>query len=92
MVKNETLSNHTLFVYYGTMMIVVVSLSGCLAPALLGVKDIRTAGGTQISFITGADIGVSMNGTDTVDNNRGIKPETSLAQYQAIKADRKLSN
>lgn len=42
-------------------------LSGC-------VKRIHTAGGTDIEFATGFDVGASANAVDTVDNNRGIKP------------------
>lgn len=51
----------------------VFSLSGCV-PAILGVKEIKTAGGTHISFITGAGASVSANGLDTINDNRGIKP------------------
>lgn len=46
--------------------------SGC--GALMGFKEIETAGGTKISFITGADFRIGANGLDTVDNNTGIKP------------------
>lgn len=38
------------------------------------VKRIETSGGTKIDFITGFDVGASLNGIDTVQNQRGIKP------------------
>lgn len=49
------------------------ALQGCAVPALLGVKSYQS-GDTRIEFITGADIGFSMNGIDQVNNSRGIAP------------------
>jgi hypothetical protein len=53
------------------MVIFMFALSGCLAPALLGVKSYKS-GDTQIEFITGADFTVGANGLNKVDNRRGI--------------------
>jgi hypothetical protein len=53
---------------------VVSALSGCAVPLLLGVKEVRTAGGTEVKFITGGDFRIGANGIDTVEDNRGIRP------------------
>ena len=53
-----------------TMAVLVLTSTGC-------VKRIKTAGGTEIDFVTGADISFGLNGVDTVNNNRGIKPGSS---------------
>lgn len=51
---------------------------------MLGVKEIKTAGGTRISFITGGKVGAEANGIDTVQDMRGIKPSANgLQQTQA---------
>jgi hypothetical protein len=55
-------------------VISVSFLSGCAVPALLGVKSYQS-GDTRIDFITGMDVGIGMNGIDTVNNNRGISQE-----------------
>ena len=47
-------------------------LSGCV-PLVTGIKEYKS-GDTTISFITGFDVGASASGTDTLDNNIGIKP------------------
>ena len=52
--------------------IILNSFSACAVPLLTGVKNIKTAGGTEISFITGADFRLGANGIDTVDERRGI--------------------
>lgn len=51
-----------------------IFLSGCLIPALTGVKEIRKdkEGNTTYSFITGADLSFGVNGIDNVKNTRGI--------------------
>jgi len=71
----------------GAMILVFLSCQSCLAPALLGVKSIKTAGGTKIDFITGADLSVGVNGIDTVRDSRGIMPEGGITQQpaQAVK-------
>jgi hypothetical protein len=46
-------------------------VQGCAVPALLGVKSYQS-GDTRIDFITGVDLGIGMNGVDTVNNSRGI--------------------
>lgn len=66
---------------FGGIMI-LLSCQSCLAPALLGVKSIKTAGGTKIDFITGADFTVGANGVDTVRDSRGIMPEGGFEQQQ----------
>lgn len=60
--------------------------SGCAVPLLTGVKEIQTAGGTRVSFITGGDFRIGANGLDTIDDNRGIKPGGG---YQAARAQEK---
>lgn len=54
-------------------LLIAEFLTGC--GMLLGVKEIKTGGGTQIKFATGFDFGVAANAIDTVDDRRGIKPE-----------------
>lgn len=62
------------------LIIVAINVAGCAIPALLGVKDrvtIERADGsteTRTSFITGADFNFGLSGTDTLNNNKGIKP------------------
>lgn len=57
-----------------------VYLSGCAIPLLLGVKERQTieksdgSTETRTSFITGADFNFGLSGTDTLNNNKGIKP------------------
>lgn len=58
---------------------VISSLTGCAAPLLLGMKTYRS-GDTRIDFITGADLGLSVNGIDHVDNRRGITSEEEAKQ------------
>jgi hypothetical protein len=47
---------------------------GCF-PLITGIKEYKGSDGSVIKFVTGADITVGANGTDTVDNKRGIKPD-----------------
>lgn len=54
-------------------VLVASGLSGCVVPALLGVKSYQS-GDTRIEFITGVDFGIGMNGIDTVQNSRGVAP------------------
>lgn len=61
---------------------VAVTVSGCAAPLLLGVKSYETKN-SRTEFITGADFTFGLNGTDTVDNKRGIKP-TSTGMFKPI--------
>ncbi len=51
-----------------------LNLTGCAGPLLFGLKEVETSSGAKYKFITGADFGVSLNGVDTVENVRGIKP------------------
>jgi hypothetical protein len=56
-------------------IVLLVSLSGCAAPLLLGVKSYDSKGDhTHIEFITGFNTGASVSGTDTLNNNLAIKP------------------
>ena len=57
---------------------VIVVTSGCV-PAILGIKEYKS-GDTTISLITGFDVGASASGTDTLDNNIGIKPNGQAAR------------
>ena len=52
----------------------ILTQSACAIPLLLGVKEYPTENGS-IKFITGADFTIGANGTDTVDNRRGISPK-----------------
>lgn len=52
----------------GLLFVCLEVLTGC-------VKHIETSGGTKIDFVTGLDVGASLNGVDTVQNERGIKPK-----------------
>lgn len=50
-----------------------VFLTGCAT--LIGVKDYESnAQGTKIHFVTGYGTSATINGIDTVNDNRGIKP------------------
>lgn len=59
-----------------TLILIVFLLCafGCV-PLVTGIKTYKS-GDTQIDFITGVDIGASASGTDTLDNNKGIKPKS----------------
>lgn len=61
-------------------VIVMLMCQSCLAPALLGVKSVKTAGGTEVNFITGADFRIGANGIDKVEEKRGIEPQ--LGYYE----------
>ena len=41
---------------------------------ILGVKEIKTAGGTVIKFNSGFGAEASFSESDTLNNNRAIKP------------------
>lgn len=71
-------------------LICIVLFSSCAVPAILGVKSIKTAGGTEVNFITGADFRIGANGIDQVQEKRGIEPTNGYYQrpvqaQQAIK-------
>lgn len=53
------------------LALIVSACSGCVVPAVLGVKSYQS-GDTKIDFITGVDFGFGMNGVDAVHNERGI--------------------
>jgi hypothetical protein len=53
--------------------ILISSLSGCIVPAVLGVKSYDNNNGhTHIDFITGVNTEASWSGTDTLNNHKGI--------------------
>jgi hypothetical protein len=52
-------------------LLLTLSLSGC--GMLLGVKEIKTAGGTVIKFNSGIGFEASTTQSDTLSNNRGMK-------------------
>lgn len=54
------------------LIISIQLLTGCI-PLVTGIKEYKS-GDTTISFITGFDTQASLNGIDTVNNQRGIKP------------------
>lgn len=53
-------------------LLLCFSLSGC--GMILGVKEIKTAGGTVIKFNSGFGAEASFSESDTLNNNRAIKP------------------
>lgn len=55
--------------------IVAITQTSCV-PLITGIKEYKS-GETTISFITGFDTSASLNGIDTVDNQRGIKPSNN---------------
>lgn len=57
------------------LIIGVMNLTACAGPLLLGVKEYQGSDGSVTKFMTGADFGISLNGIDTVENVRGIRPE-----------------
>lgn len=71
-------------VWIGLVLALCACLSGCIIPSVLGVKE-YTSGDTNVKFITGADFGFSMNGTDMVDNRRGILPSGGYQKTRVIK-------
>lgn len=75
---NEAGTAFALAVFLGC--IIMMFCNSCLAPALLGVKSIKTAGGTKIDFITGGDFSIGANGVDTVRDSRGISPQGGFDQ------------
>jgi hypothetical protein len=52
-------------------LLLALNLSGC--GMLLGVKEIRTAGGTHIKFNSGFGAEASFSESDTLDNRRAMK-------------------
>lgn len=65
-------------VFISILLAIILSQTGCAIPALTGLKSIRTSGGTEISFMTGTDFHVGMNGVDRVEDKRGIAPTVGL--------------
>lgn len=59
---------------FAIFIILVACYFNACVPMVLGIKDIES-GDTTIHFITGGDVSASLNGVDTVDNNRGINPD-----------------
>lgn len=58
------------------MLGLAIHLLCACVPVLTGLKQIKTNkdGSSEYNFITGLDVGASLNGVDTVNNNRGINP------------------
>ena len=57
--------------WWSWIVVALMSLTGC--GMLLGVKSYQS-GDTRIEFVTGFNTEVSAAGTDTLDNNRAIRP------------------
>lgn len=57
--------------------LVAVSMTGCAM--LMGVKEYNKAsdGTVNVKFVTGGDVHFGLNGIDTVEDNRSIKPGNS---------------
>lgn len=83
--NNETLIALNIAVWGTLLVISMIAMTGCAAPLLLGVKEITTAGGTQVKFITGGDFRIGANGVDTVEDNRGIKPSGQMPRLTNTK-------
>lgn len=67
----------------GVYVVIIGSLllqTGCMA--MMGIKEIQTAGGTRISGITGVDFSAGVNGVDTVNDKRGISPGGGYAEVR----------
>lgn len=62
------------------LVAVSMSITGCMA--MMGIKEIQTAGGTRISGITGLDFSAGVNGVDTVQDKRGIAPGGGYAEVR----------
>ena len=83
--KNETLLSANIAVWGVILVLALINTTGCI-PLVTGVKEYRTASGTTISFITGADFKVGANGVDDVNDQRGIKPTSAGYKTQNVKA------
>ena len=57
--------------WWAAVVMAAAALTGC--GMLLGVKSYQS-GDTRIEFVTGFNTEVSAAGTDTLDNNRAIRP------------------
>ena len=53
--------------WWAGIVVVMMSLTGC-------VKTIQWGEHKRIDFITGLGVEASANGSDTLDNNRAIRP------------------
>ena len=60
--------------WLGVILMFLLFLQGCI-PLVTGLKQYKGSDGSEMNFITGADITFGANGLDSVDNNRGIAPE-----------------
>lgn len=54
------------------MVFIVLSLTSC--GMILGVKEVRTAGGTVVKFNSGFGAEASFTESDELSNSRGIRP------------------
>jgi len=70
------------------MALIVASCSGCIVPAVLGVKTYQS-GDTKVEFITGVDFGFGMNGVDAVHNERGISRSGGYESTESTNKSRK---
>jgi hypothetical protein len=59
------------------------ALTGCLGPAVLGLKSYTGSDGSRMDFITGADFNIGANGVDRVENQRGIQPSQNGGMIRA---------
>jgi hypothetical protein len=83
--KTSKVINSLGALYLGILLTLFTTfLTGCAVPLLLGVKEVRTAGGTEVKFITGGDFRIGANGIDTVEDNRGIKPGGGARAQSAV--------
>ncbi len=82
--KNETLLSANIAVWGIILVLALINTTGCI-PLVTGIKEYKTSGGTTVSFITGADFKVGANGVDSVDDNRGIKPNGAPLRAQTVK-------
>jgi hypothetical protein len=61
-------------VVFAVLIFGFLGSQGCV-PLITGLKQYKGSDGSEMNFITGADITFGANGLDSVDNNRGIAPE-----------------
>lgn len=69
----------------GFWILVATFATGCAGPMLLGIKSYES-GDTKINFLTGADFSFGINGVDTVNNQRGVQPNSNRGATRKVEA------
>lgn len=71
--KGKVVMNEAKILILLCVGIIILFSVGCI-PLLTGIKKHTHSDGSVTEFITGVDLMVGANGTDTVENTRGIEP------------------